>query len=124
MQSLYVAQTVRRGSYNLHEGAMHILLKHKRAVANLFAIRRQEFHEKKLGVSTTKWQPKAVLRQIATTADAYDVLWLHSGGRNPVKLDDVICLGYQLSEGVVFVALSTFSLALNMFRPLNSGFPC
>ena len=50
------------------------------------------------------------------------MLRLHSGG-HPVKIDDVICLGHQLSDGVVFVALTTFSLSLNMFRTLNSGHP-
>ena len=30
--------TVRRGYYNLDDGAMHILLKHRRAVANLVGI--------------------------------------------------------------------------------------
>ena len=115
--------TVRRGSHNLDDAAMHIMPKHRRAVANLVAICRQEFHEKKLGVATTKWGPKAVLRHIATTADAYDVLRLHSGGRHPVKLDDVICLGHQISDGVVFVSLSTFSLSLNLFRALNSAHP-
>ena len=115
--------TVRRGSHNLDDAAMHIMPKHRRAVANLVAICRQEFHEKKLGVATTKWGPKAVLRHIATTADAYDVLRLHSGGRHPVKLDDVICLGHQISDGVVFVSLSTFSLSLNMFSTLNSAHP-
>ena len=91
--------TVRRGSYNLQDEAMRIGQEHTRAVANIVHICRQEFHEQKLGVSMTKWKPKAILRQIATTADAYDVLRLHSGGR-PVKIHDVICLGYQLSNGV------------------------
>ena len=78
MQSLYVAQYGSSRYHNLDDAAMHIMPKHRRAVANLVAICRQEFHEKKLGVSTTLWKPKAVLRHIATTADAYDVLRLHS----------------------------------------------
>ena len=43
---------------------------------------------------------------------------MHSGGRHPVKLDDVNFLGHRLSNGVVFVSLSTFSLSLNLFRAL------
>ena len=94
--------TARRGSYNLQDEAMRIGPEHSRAVANLVRLCRHEFEAEKLGVSTTKWKSKAVLRQIATTADAYDVLRLHSGGR-PVKIHDVICLGHQLSDGVVLL---------------------
>ena len=65
--------TVRWGFYNLQDVAMRIGLQHRQAVANLVGISRQEFHEQKLGVSTTKWKQKAVLRQIAITADARDI---------------------------------------------------
>ena len=50
------------------------------------------------------------------------MLCRHARGE-PVKIDDVICLGHQLEKRAVFVALTTFSLALNVFRSLNSGLP-
>ena len=114
--------TVRRGSYTLHDEAMRIGPQHSRAVANLVRTCRHEFEADKLGVSTSKMGPKAVLRTIATNTDVYNLLRLHSAG-HPVKIHDVICLGYQLDDGVVFVALTTFSLALNMFRSLNTVIP-
>ena len=38
-----------------------------------------------------------------------------------LRLDDVVCIGHQLDDGVLYLGVSSFSLIMNNFRQINSG---
>ena len=53
----------------------------------------------------------------------YRYIRLFHGGcpRGILKLDDIVCLGSQFDDGVVYICLTTVSLLCNVFRAVNGG---
>ena len=65
------------------------------------------------------------MKQLAVQKCLYKLLAKHNDPRTKqdVKYDDVICLGSQFNNCVLYLCLSTVSMLLNVFRSINSGWP-
>ena len=115
--------TLRRGTYNLSQ-QQRIGPEHHRAVGGFVRKVRRHIVDEVLGTQHAPG-PKACMKQLAAQKCLYKLLAKHNDPRTKqdVKYDDVICLGSQFNNGVLYLCLSTVSMLMNVFRSINSGWP-
>ena len=64
-------------------------------------------------------EPKSIFHDFAMEKCIYRLL--SNNEKGGINLDQVVCLGHQLDDGVFYVGLSTCSMVCNVFRAIASG---
>jgi len=116
-------RAIRRGTYNLTED-QRIGPEYQRDVENLVRKVRKTVIDGVLQNNGETSGPKETFLKFARKNCVYKILDKHmqsDSNDHLLRLDDVVCIGHQLDDGVLYLGVSSFSLVLNSFRQINSG---